>query len=67
MFRTISGILGVLTTAAMALGAGYVLITVSLPGYRGTTVLTVALYLLALGAIGIGTSLIRETLSTPYW
>lgn len=67
MFWKMSGILGVLTAAAMAIGAGYVLVTASIPGYRGTATLTVTLYLLALGAIAIGANLIRENLSTPYW
>jgi len=67
MFRKMSGVLGVLTAAAMAIGAGYVLVTVSIPGYRGTNVLAVTLYLLALGAVGVGASLTHENLSTPYW
>lgn len=67
MIRTLSGILGVLTAAAMAGGAGYMFVTASFPGYRGTAVLTVTLYLFALGAVGVGASLTRENLSTPYW
>jgi hypothetical protein len=67
MFQKVSGILGVLTAAAMAIGAGYVLVTVSIPGYRGTAALVVILYLLALGVIGIGASLTHENMSTPYW
>lgn len=67
MFRKMTGFLGVLTAVVMAIGAGYVLVTASVPGYRETAVLVVTLYLFALWAVGIGTSLTRETLSTPYW
>lgn len=38
----------------MAHGAGYVLVTVSLPGDHGTAILVVVLYPLVLGTIGIG-------------
>jgi len=62
MFRKVSGVLGVLTAAAMAIGAGYVLVTASIPGYRGTAALAVTLYLLALGGIGIGVSVTHEYL-----
>lgn len=63
----VRGLIGVLTAAAIAIGGGYVLVAASLPGHRGTSVLTVTLYLLAVGAIVVGASLTRETLSTSYW
>lgn len=67
MSRKVTGFLGVIVAVAMAIGAGYVLVTASVPGYRGTAVLAVTGYVFALGVAGIGASLTRETLSTPYW
>lgn len=67
MLRILSGVLGVVVAALMALGAGYILVTASIPGYRGTAILALALYVVAIGVIGTGVSLARVTLSTSYW
>jgi hypothetical protein len=55
------------TAAGMTIGGGFVFITASLPGNRGAAILAVTLYLLVLGAIGLGASLTTETTATPYW
>lgn len=68
MIRTVTGVLGVIVTATMALGAGFVLITETFTGYKGTAAFAVCLYITVIGVLVIAVySVNQERLSVPYW
>jgi hypothetical protein len=67
MSRRISGILGGLVAASLAIGATVVVLTTTITGYRGATTLAVLLFVGLLLSVVVVFSLRRERSSTPYW
>lgn len=67
MFPRASGVLGIVVSIIMAIGAIYVLVTETFGGYAGTNAILVCLFLVVLGGFELGVILKHGRVSTPYW